>query len=272
MENLFINVPFNGKEIRLSYKMAGTAKKPALIYIHGLSCSSDYWVHVMENRNLKKGFLLLALDLPGHGLSSKPRWFDYSMEAFSSVINRFIKSLGLSNIRAIVGFSMGGPIAIGLWKSVRSKKLILVEPVLTEKDVPISERLARFPWPIFSAIRPFPLLFPKSFSKIHLKSPDSYNSKIVARAMYQTSGFAFKRCCQGLVRSALDLQSYKSLKNINAEKFVIIRGDVTKPGFSPPPDIGSIATVKKVPDSGHAVMLDNPGAFNWIMRELIQTG
>ena len=268
MENLFINVPFNGKEIRLSYKMAGTAQKPAFIFIHGLACNCDYWVHVMEDRNLQKEFSLLALDLPGHGLSSKPRWFDYSMEAFSTVITNFIKSLGLSNIRAIVGFSMGGPIAIGLWKSVRLEKLILVEPVLTEKDVPISKRLARFPWPIFSALRPFPLLFPKGFSKIHLKNPDSYNSKIVARAMYQTSGLAFKRCCQGLVRSALDPQTYKSLKNINAEKFVLIRGDLTKPGFSPPPDIGSMATVKKVPDSGHAVMLDNYRAFRRVISSL----
>ena len=261
MENLFINVPFNGKEIRLSYKMAGTAKKPALIFIHGLACSIDYWVHVMEDKNLKKGFLLLALDLPGHGLSSKPRWFDYSMEAFSTVITNFIKSLGLSNIRAIVGFSMGGPIAIGLWKSFRSQKLILVEPVLTEKDVPISKRLAKVPWPFFSALRPFPLLFPRSFSKIHLKNPDSYNSKIVARAMYQTSGLAFKRCCQGLVRSALDPQTYKSLKNINADKAIIMRGDQTKPGFSPPPDLRSTATVEKVPDSGHAVMLEKFWAF-----------
>ncbi len=269
MENLFVNVPFDGKEIRLSYKMAGTDRKPVLIFIHGLACNCDYWIHVMEDRNLKKGFSLVALDLPGHGLSSKPRWYDYSMEAFSSVINRFIKSLGLSNIRAIVGFSMGGPVAIDLWKSVRSKKLILVEPVLTEKDVPISKKLARFPWPIFSALKPFPLLFPKSFSKIHLKNPDSYNSKIVAKAMHQTSGLAFKRCCQGLVRSALDPQTYKSLKNINAEKAVLIRGDLTKPGFSPPPDIGSVATVKKVPDSGHAVMLDNCEAFVRTLRDLL---
>ncbi len=269
MENLFINVPFETKEIRLSYKMAGTAKKPALIFIHGLACSSDYWVHVMEDRNLKKEFSLLALDLPGHGLSSKPRWFDYSMEAFSAVVTSFIKSLGLLNTRAIVGFSMGGPIAINLWKSVRSKKLILVEPVLTEKDVPISKRLARVPWPVFSALRPFPLLFPKGFAKIHLKNPDSHNSKIVARAMYQTSGLAFERCCQGLVRSALDPRTYKSLKNINAEKFVLIRGDLTKPGFSPPPDLRSTATVKKVPDSGHAVMLDNCGAFVRTLRDLI---
>ncbi len=269
MENLFVNLPFGTKEIRLSNKMAETAKKPALIFIHGLACNCDYWVHVMEDRNLQKEFSLLALDLPGHGLSSRPRWFDYSMEAFSAVITSFIKILGLSSIHAIVGFSMGGPIAINLWKSVRSKKLILVEPVLTEKDVPISKRLAMVPWPIFSALRPFPLLFPKGFSKIHLKNPNSHNSKIVARAMYQTSGLAFKRCCQGLVRSALDQQTYKSLRNIKADKAIIMRGDVTKSGFSPPPDLHSTATVEKVPDSGHAVMLDNYGAFVRTLRDLL---
>ncbi len=269
MKNEILKIPFNSKKIRIHHCITGNQNGPKVILIHGLTCNIEFWKYFLNDKKLRKTFLLIALDLPGHGLSEKPRWFDYSMENFSKTILALIKEKGISDIYAIIGFSMGGLIAIDLWEKLMTKKLILVEPVLTSRDVPISKIFSRLPVPLLLLIKRIVLLFFNLLSAIHLKKKNPENIKIVSKALRQTPSWVFKRCCKELVKTAYNPMTYKRFKEIPAEKFVLIRGDKKKPGFDPPEDLSKFCTIEIIPDSGHAVMLDNPEVFNEKIRKII---
>ena len=86
------------------YDIGDRSARTGLVLIHGWTCNADFW---KENRF--PGYRVLAIDLPGHGRSDKPR-LTYSMEHFARAVNRVMKEAGLRRA-VLVGHSMGTPIA-----------------------------------------------------------------------------------------------------------------------------------------------------------------
>lgn len=91
---------------RLAYRTAGAG--PALVLLHGLARSSDTWDDVLPA--LAERHTVIALDLPGHGRSDKPRG-DYSLGAHASAVRDALIALGLERV-AMVGHSYGGGVAM----------------------------------------------------------------------------------------------------------------------------------------------------------------
>src|SRR5438552_3214825 len=61
------------------YDIGNHKSKNALIFIHGWTCNADFW---KASYNAFPEYRVIAIDLPGHGQSDKPR-ADYSMEYFA---------------------------------------------------------------------------------------------------------------------------------------------------------------------------------------------
>jgi pyruvate dehydrogenase E2 component (dihydrolipoamide acetyltransferase) len=103
----------NGVEI--SALVAGAADAPAtLVFIHGLGGSQSTWATVLGN--FADGFRVVALDLPGHGASSKPSpddGGDYSLPALAAAVGEVIEKLDLAPA-VLVGHSLGGGTALEL--------------------------------------------------------------------------------------------------------------------------------------------------------------
>ena len=78
-----------------------------LILIHGLSDESILWASLMPE--LSKHYRTIALDVRGHGYSSKPD-MPYSIKLFSEDLFEFLEKLGISQTH-LLGLSMGGAIA-----------------------------------------------------------------------------------------------------------------------------------------------------------------
>ena len=91
--------------IKLNYIKKGEGFP--LILIHGLSDDLRFWAPLIPQ--LSKNYEVIALDLRGHGSSSKPNT-SYSIEQFSRDIYGLLVE---SNIKKahFIGFSMGGAIA-----------------------------------------------------------------------------------------------------------------------------------------------------------------
>ena len=83
-----------------------------MLLLHGLGTSLVTW-----NRNIEPlaaaGFTVLALDLPGHGDSDKPKHLSYDPVAGADLIHRFLQTLGVERL-SLVGTSAGGLI-VGLF-------------------------------------------------------------------------------------------------------------------------------------------------------------
>jgi pimeloyl-ACP methyl ester carboxylesterase len=99
-------VTVNGET--LHYTDNGGAREGALLLIHGSGGSHKNWPSLLREQ---KGPGVIALDLPGHGLSQgKGR---DSVDAYADVADAAARALGLS--RAVVcGHSLGSAIALAL--------------------------------------------------------------------------------------------------------------------------------------------------------------
>jgi pimeloyl-ACP methyl ester carboxylesterase len=97
-----------------------------LLLLHGLGGSIESWTNNIGFLSTK--FRVIALDLPGFGMSDKPK-IDYSINFYVGFLEKFIKRIRLSHF-FIIGSSLGGHIAVEFTLRNRKivDKLILISP------------------------------------------------------------------------------------------------------------------------------------------------
>ncbi len=111
---------FNNNKVR--YTDVGNRKnKDALIFVHGWTCNTDFW---KESVNAFPEYRVIAIDLPGHGQSDKPK-VEYSMEYFAKSIEAVMKEANIKSA-VLVGHSMGTPVIRQFYRLYPKKTLGLV--------------------------------------------------------------------------------------------------------------------------------------------------
>src|SRR5215831_10687757 len=119
--------------VRVHYQEAGDEQAPPIILIHGFISSNLVWSHVLLPL-ARKGFRVIAPDLPGYGYSDKPANAKYTITEQAHAIVRFMDRLGIRKAM-IVGASYGGAVAatMALDFPERVEKLILVGAVTNDE-------------------------------------------------------------------------------------------------------------------------------------------
>jgi pimeloyl-ACP methyl ester carboxylesterase len=117
--------PFDG--IKVHYESYGSGTD-AVVFIHGWTCDLTFWrgqAPVYRNRRS------LLIDLPGHGLSDKPK-VAYPMEYFAQSIEAVLHDAGVEHA-ILVGHSLGGPIAYSFIQLFpgQAKALVLVDATVS---------------------------------------------------------------------------------------------------------------------------------------------
>jgi pimeloyl-ACP methyl ester carboxylesterase len=97
-----------------------------ILLLHGLGGSIESWTNNISFLSTK--FRIIALDLPGFGMSDKPK-IKYTINFYVSFLEKFIKRIKLSHF-FIIGSSLGGHIAVEFTLRNRKMvdKLILISP------------------------------------------------------------------------------------------------------------------------------------------------
>ncbi|PHQ25390.1 alpha/beta hydrolase [Marinobacter guineae] len=78
-----------------------------IVMIHGFGANKDNWTRLAEH--LTDDFNVFAIDLPGHGDSSKPLDIGYHLEDQAGYVARILEVLSIDDAH-IMGNSMGGAI------------------------------------------------------------------------------------------------------------------------------------------------------------------
>lgn len=101
----------DGRSIRLLE--AGPKSDLPLVFIHGLGGSISSWQFTMGA--LSESHRMIALDLPGHGNSSKsaPAVADYSIAALASTVAE-VMGASMRKPAVVAGHSLGGAVALQL--------------------------------------------------------------------------------------------------------------------------------------------------------------
>lgn len=119
-------IKINGFSIR--YRESGNGDP--LLLVHGISGFLEEWEPSIEK--LSKHYRVIALDLPGHGLSDKPD-IHYTLNCMTDFLNGFIIAKKLDKIN-LAGHSLGGAICLNYVIKYPSvvKKLITINSVFTK--------------------------------------------------------------------------------------------------------------------------------------------
>lgn len=115
-----------GDGLRVRYLAQGSADAPVLLLVHGYTSSLESWLPWMKA--LSGQYRVVALDLPGHGLTQAPKGWEASPAAYAALIERFAARQGLTRF-VIAGESMGGWVAweYALAHPERLNGLVLVD-------------------------------------------------------------------------------------------------------------------------------------------------
>lgn len=84
------------------------ANAPTVVMLHGFGANKDNWLRMAAH--LTDTYNVYAIDLLGHGDSSKPLDIGYSISDQVGYLNQIFRELALDNIH-LAGNSMGGAIA-----------------------------------------------------------------------------------------------------------------------------------------------------------------
>jgi pimeloyl-ACP methyl ester carboxylesterase len=97
-------IEFKGKKIHCQVIGNG----PVIVLLHGFPESAEVWKNFI--RRLSPSFRVVAIDLPGHGLSENPGPVN-SMDIMAEGVHAVLKTLGISKC-LMVGHSMGGYVTL----------------------------------------------------------------------------------------------------------------------------------------------------------------
>jgi pimeloyl-ACP methyl ester carboxylesterase len=141
--------------IEISYFLRRGSER-SILFLHGLGCSKESFEAAFEPGTFPDDVTLIVPDLAGHGESSRPHEFAYSLESHAAVITRLLVE---EDVRRpyVVGHSMGG--AIGLLCAEKRNDVagfFCLEGNLIAQDCTVARRVAGVPEGVF-VDRMFPL-------------------------------------------------------------------------------------------------------------------
>jgi len=112
--------------MRVHYTDEGNRIGRTLILVHGFAASVHAWRPWIER--LAGDYRLVAIDLPGHGLTQTPKNYNATLEGNAALVDALATELGIRNF-VLAGNSMGGAVSIAYAKAYPDKLdgLVLVD-------------------------------------------------------------------------------------------------------------------------------------------------
>lgn len=119
----------------VNYVDVGEGEATPVVFVHGLAGQWQNWIETIPR--VAQDRRVLALDLPGFGMSEMPHDGEVTIQGYGRVVKRFCEALGLERV-ALVGNSMGGFIAaeMTIQDPDRVERLVLISAAgLTSSNV-----------------------------------------------------------------------------------------------------------------------------------------
>jgi 4,5:9,10-diseco-3-hydroxy-5,9,17-trioxoandrosta-1(10),2-diene-4-oate hydrolase len=117
--------------------VAEAGEGPAIVFLHGSGPGASGLSNFRQNVDafVAAGFRAVLPDLIGYGASSKPEGIDYDMALFAGTLTEALGKLGLGEVAALVGNSLGGGIAIQMLLDDPgyARRLIVMAPGCVEE-------------------------------------------------------------------------------------------------------------------------------------------
>jgi pimeloyl-ACP methyl ester carboxylesterase len=249
--------------VNISCLVRGTGD-PVIIFIHGWSNTGAIWDAQMKY--FARKYKVIGIDLPGFGKSGNNR-DDWTMTRLGADVATVITELDLDKV-VLVGFSMGGPVAIEAANALPAEVagVVLVDEMQNVE--------MRFPPPVAS--------FMDSIMMDFVTNPTT--EKLVAGGFFKMDvDSAFKQV-QAMLKDA-PMTGWRELLHdymrwYNEDMVTTLKGlkvavtainsDKEKTNIAAFKELVPSFQAKIVPGVGHVIMWDDPQMFNQLLEESIQ--
>lgn len=273
-------------EIELAYVDEGQESGPVLLMVHGLGGYIKNWYFTIDA--LSENYRCIAIDLPGYGLSTMkyfPKYEEDYLGFFAEIVHSFVKALDLKDV-TLIGHSMGGQVSIitALNRPLWLQNLVLASPAGFEtfKD---HEAKALINYGSASAIMSHDEAQVRAaYAANFVQMPTSITEEMIqdrllARNQNWFSDYAKVR--EFGVRGMLGHPIRTELRDVSFPTLVVFGAeDLLIPNrfFHPSLTVDSVlqvgknipdVTLKKIPDAGHMLQLDNASAFNQLIVQFL---
>ena len=248
--------------VHVQYRVYGSGE-PALVFIHGWSCDSNYWRQQVPE--FKKKYTVITVDLAGHGGTDSNR-SEWSITNFGQDVATAVAAVPNQKL-ILVGHSMGGPVAIEAARLL-GDRVVGIIGVDTFRSiggpVPTAAQLD-------AAVKPFQANFigyTREMVSKHLFAPGA-NAELVSKVSADMSLSPEKVAIPSL-RAVLGYDFGPPLKEIDVP-VVTINSDLGEP-------INELRIRKVLPEFhavtlaglGHFLMMEDPARFNPALETEIQ--
>jgi pimeloyl-ACP methyl ester carboxylesterase len=143
--------------LHIEYRVYGKGD-PAIVLIHGWATDANYWSAQIDP--LKSKYTVVAVDLAGHGASTKSRT-DWSMGNYGEDVATVVRTLPNQQV-ILVGHSMGGTVALEATPRIGDRVIgIIVVDALKSVGLPplpkgeIEKRVAPFRADFIGSVRKY---------------------------------------------------------------------------------------------------------------------
>lgn len=258
---------------KLNYVELGDPDKPVLLFVHGIMGTWRNWIFNLLP--FADRFRVIALDLPGFGLSELPAG-EFSVEHYADVIKEFCSTQRIQKV-TLIGNSMGGQVATIVAKKTPEilEKLILVDPAgfatSTERMRKIAPFAKYFNWIFALGVLLRNVIagnryLAATFTKIVLWRPMNVSSELILVLLAGIGKPGFVPALNSIANTPID----KFPGDVTTDTVIIWgRND------SLIPKRDAFLFAKMIPhaklelmdDVGHIPMFETPEAFNALIEQ-----
>lgn len=257
------NVAISSDGVKISFDVQGEGK-PSLVLIHGWSNTRIIWDEQVSHFSEK--YKVVNIDLPGFGESGNNRQ-NWSIASFGNDVAAVINKLDLEQV-VLVGFSMGGPVAIETANTVseRVAGIVLVDNLQNVE--------MKYPPPVVSYIDSVymdlvtnPTNEKLLSSGFYKRNPDSSFQRILA-LLKDAPTIGWSESLNDLLRW-MNEDLAASLKKCQAP-IIAINSDMHPTNVEAFRKHVPSFHAKIVHEVGHLIMWDAPEEFNHLLEESIR--
>ncbi|MHC4740863.1 MAG: alpha/beta fold hydrolase [Planctomycetota bacterium] len=245
--------------VKIGYDVQG-AGRPALVFVHGWSCSKEYWKEQVAH--FAKTHQVVTIDLAGHGRSDHSRK-DYTIESFGKDVASVVKKLNLDQA-ILIGHSMGGPVIIEAAGQMPDR-VICVVGADTFHDIEngyppaeVEKIAARFEADFVKEAQSFvrqmfpPTADPELVEWVAGKM-SSADPEVAINAFRNLGNYDLKSAAQKMETPIYSISADLWPVNLDANK-----------------KYAKTFKLKLMPGVGHFVMLEDPERFNKLLEQIIE--
>ena len=244
--------------VMVHYRVHGSGEN-TMVLVHGWSCDQSYWDAQVEG--FIADFKVVTLDLGGHGLSGTMRE-TWDMPSYGADVAAVVEKLDLSNV-ILVGHSMGGAVIIEAARRLpgRVVALIGVDNFQNFAQRYQPEQIEQFLTPFRSDFAGATDQFVRS---MFLPTADSALVHRVASDMAS----APQEIALGAIEQFLQYDFVAALGDVRLP-VRCVNSDAYPTNIEGNNQVAVSFKAKIMPGTGHFLHMENPAAFNGLLRETI---